>query len=139
MERGGGVQGYALLLVTLLVFLVGHLWLKDHSGYLSRPWNLATLIAVFCTLLGFTLTRLVLTRSSYAYPIQPSPWGGFPVGSGKQAPGCLISRGESRRATPPRCGDLSNWKVAYYLSASRRSRERSRIYLILKGDAARYV
>jgi hypothetical protein len=78
--RGSGVQSYALILLSLLGFLLGHLWLQGHFQNLKRPLAIAGPFAVACVLLAFVLTRLVLVYSSHVYRIRLNSFGEIPVG-----------------------------------------------------------
>ncbi|HEY5912436.1 MAG TPA: hypothetical protein VJA21_17680 [Verrucomicrobiae bacterium] len=77
--RGAGVQGYALLLLSLFGFLFGHLWLQGHFHYSERTLMVAGSIATGCILLALVLTRLVLVRGSRVYREETNPSGGFPM------------------------------------------------------------
>lgn len=77
--RGLGMQGYALILLSLLGFLMAHLWLQGQFRYLERPFVLAGPIALAFVLLAFVLTRQVLMHSCHSYRVKADPFGEFPM------------------------------------------------------------
>lgn len=78
---GVGMRAYALLLFSLMGFLLGHLWLQTHFHYLERPLSFAGPIAAVCVLLAFVLTRQALIRGRHVYRVPATAFGGFPLGT----------------------------------------------------------
>ncbi len=81
--RGGGTQSYALVLLTMLGFLVGRMVLQARLHDAELTLRLAGAIAALGVLLALVLTWLALTRGGQAYRVQANPFGSFPLGSNR--------------------------------------------------------
>lgn len=76
--RGGGVQTYVLMIVTLFGFFMTPLWLRSFFNTPEMSLTVSGFIAAICLLLAFLLTRRVLSHSSHAYRLQATPTCNLP-------------------------------------------------------------
>lgn len=81
--RGDKMEVYAFLILTLLGFLLGPMYLRMLFHYPEHSSNLTGPIVVLCLLLAFFLTRLVILRSSRTYRVHKNACGNLPWGSGR--------------------------------------------------------
>ena len=72
---------YALLLLTMISFILGFMRLQTH--YPEHPFNLIGPVVGICLLLAFLLTCWVIRRSSRAYRVQINACGNLPWGAGR--------------------------------------------------------
>ncbi len=81
--RSDRIEVYAFLLLTMVGFLLGPMYLRmlfhypEHSNILIGP------VVSICLLSAFLLTRLVIRRSSRAYRVQTNACGNLLGGSGR--------------------------------------------------------
>jgi hypothetical protein len=81
--RGDRMEVYAFLLLTMVGFLLGPMYLQMFFHYPEHPFNLTGLVVGICLLSAFLLTRRVILHSSRAYRVQPNAGGNLPWGSGR--------------------------------------------------------
>jgi uncharacterized membrane protein (UPF0136 family) len=80
--RGAGIQGYALLLLTLFGFQLVPVWLQAILLHPRIPFIQTGTFVALCVLLAFLLTRRMLRHSSHAYRVQASSIGNLPWAMG---------------------------------------------------------
>jgi hypothetical protein len=81
--RGDRMEVYAFLLLTMLGFLLGPMYLRMLFHYPEHSINLTGLVVCICFLSAFLLTRRVILHSSRAYRVRPNAGGNLPWGAGR--------------------------------------------------------
>jgi hypothetical protein len=76
--RGVGALAHAVLLVSLVGFVVAQQWLQGRFHFLERSLSLAGPIAAVGVLLGLAFICLALSRSRHAYRVQGNLFGTIP-------------------------------------------------------------